>query len=353
MPLICRLFRRTLPESSFRNLTGVTFLSLAYNKIEEIPRHVLSHMPKLITLDMGRARIRKIGGEDLRNLKELRTLICVYNEIEMLERDCFPKQLVVLSLSENRITSLNGTLRDLENLNVLFLNHNKLTSIDGELSANLSMLHSLLIHHNRLTSLPKEISNFRRLESLYLSHNEFKNLDGLIKNLDGLSVLDIQSNRLEHLARDEFQFCTNLHELDLSNNWIKSINGSLLPAGNLTRCEFSRNLLTEFSFDEIRGLEFLQKLALSHNKIEKLTGRLQNTVESDLYVVELLLDNNLLQSLEGALMGMSRLRKLSLSFNQLDMISPEDLIGLDELEYLDISHNFLLTLQETSKVRNT
>lgn len=62
------------------------------------------------------------------------------------------------------------------------------------------------------------------------------------------------------------------------------------------------------------------------------------------------LDHNLLESLNGALSGLSELLRLNLSFNKLKRISPDDLIGLEQLRLLDVSHNQLTTLEETSKV---
>lgn len=77
----------------------------------------------------------------------------------------------------------------------------------------------------------------------------------------------------------------------------------------------------------------------------------QNLVELETRVSELRLDYNELQSLDGALMGLNGLHTLNLSHNHLQNISPDDLIGLDDLRILDISFNELTTLEETSKVR--
>lgn len=76
----------------------------------------------------------------------------------------------------------------------------------------------------------------------------------------------------------------------------------------------------------------------------------QNLVEWNIKLLELKLDHNVLESLNGALSGLPLLRKLGLSYNRLKMISPDDLIGLDCLTVLDLSHNQLTTLEEMSKV---
>lgn len=49
-------------------------------------------------------------------------------------------------------------------------------------------------------------------------------------------------------------------------------------------------------------------------------------------------------------MGIHGLQRLNLSHNKIMTVAPDDLIGLEDLTILDISHNLLQTLDETSKV---
>lgn len=79
---------------------------------------------------------------------------------------------------------------------------------------------------------------------------------------------------------------------------------------------------------------------------------MQNLVEWNIKLTELKLDHNEIESLDGALSGLPELLRLNLSFNKLRRISPDDLIGLDQLRLLDVSHNYLTTLEETSKVKS-
>lgn len=74
-------------------------------------------------------------------------------------------------------------------------------------------------------------------------------------------------------------------------------------------------------------------------------------MELETRVTELRLEHNKLQDLSGALMGLTSLQRLNLSFNKLNHISPDDFIGMDNLKILDLSHNMLTTLEETSKVK--
>lgn len=77
---------------------------------------------------------------------------------------------------------------------------------------------------------------------------------------------------------------------------------------------------------------------------------MQNLVDVETSVLELRLDHNRLINLGGALMGLHGLLRLNLSNNQLQKITPDDFIGLEDLRTLDISHNNISTLEETSQV---
>lgn len=344
------LLYRTLPESSFRNLTHMEYLSLSENNLEEIPRHILNHMPRIGTLDFARGRIKKIHTDDFRTLKYVRHLVLVNNHLQMLEKESIPKTIRYLHLGRNNLTSLNGTLRELEHMEVLFLNENNLSSLDDELPVGSQKLMMIIAHHNKLSRLPADLKTLPHLDSLYFSDNEIKSFDGVFKHGSRIHNIFAYNNKIEYLAQDEFLEAERIETLDLASNYIRSLNNSLLPLKNMRICNFSRNLLTEFSLNEIRDLKLLRVVDLSHNKIEKLTGRMENIVEPDSFIYELRLEHNLLKSLDGAMMGLNKLRVLSLSHNLLKWISPDDLIGLEELEFLDVSHNNLQTLEETSKV---
>lgn len=348
---ICLVFYfRTLPESSFRNLTNLTYLSLAYNHLEEIPRHIFSHMPKIITMDLADGNVQRIYSDDFRNINELQHLILLNNEIKIIEKNSIPRTIRNIHLGRNHLKTLNGTLRDNEFIELLFVNDNYLETLDNELPINSIYLRSLLAQHNRLQNLTQDISKFQNLDAVFIYSNELKSLNGVFRNATKLQTLVAYDNQIEHLASDEFLRATDLQELQLSNNNIKATNKSLLTLQKLRVCNLSKNLIAEFSLNEIRGLKELQIIDLSYNHIDKITGRLDNMVEQDLYFAELRLDHNLLKTLDGAMTNLNRLRTLNLSFNQLKGISPDDLIGLEDLESLDVSHNYLQTLEETSKV---
>lgn len=100
---------------------------------------------------------------------------------------------------------------------------------------------------------------------------------------------------------------------------------------------------------EIFGLTKLKKLELSYNQIVKLYG-FGDHEDHKYSLGELRLEHNMLESLDGHLKGLKKLAILNVANNRLKVISPSDLMGMEELEHLDVSYNQLLTIQGISEV---
>lgn len=270
----------------------------------------------------------------------------------MLEKDCFPKTLTNLHIGRNRILSLNGTLRELTEMKMLFINANNLTTLEEELPDSAPHLMMFMASSNHLEKLPKTFKNLISLNTCYINDNKLRSLEGLFSHRNLLVYLYLEHNNIEYLAEDEFLKSERIEDLNLASNQIPSLNKSLLFISNLHNANFSSNLLREFSMQEIYKLMKLRLLDLSYNKIEKLTGRHENIAEipSMTLLGHLLLGNNVLRSLDGALAGLGNLRRLILSNNLLENIFAEDFERMEELEILDLSNNRLKSLEAFSKV---
>lgn len=353
--IIClNLIDSTIPIGTFQNLTKVELLSLADNDVPEIPREMFEHTPNLGTLDVSRGRIKGIRSDDFTRLKNLQTLIVASNEIQILEKECFPKTLTSLHIGRNRISSLNGTLRQLTDMKMLFINANNLTTLDDELPDHAPLLVMLMASSNHLEKLPKTVKNLVALDTCYINDNKLRSLDGLFSHRSSLIRLYMEQNRIEYLAEDEFLKSENIDEINLSSNLIPSLNKSLLYVTNLRHANLSSNQLREFSMQEIYKLMKLRHLDLSYNRIEKLTGRHENIAEIANFtrLYQIFLGNNLLKSLDGALAGLGNLRNLILTDNLLENIYAEDFDRMEELVMLDLSNNRLKSLEAFSKVKS-
>uniref|UniRef100_A0A182LUI1 Leucine-rich transmembrane protein n=1 Tax=Anopheles culicifacies TaxID=139723 RepID=A0A182LUI1_9DIPT len=323
--------------------------SAADNLLEEIPPDMFEQMPNLGTLDLARSRIRYISGDTFRHLQNLRHLIMGNNQLQRIDTDALPKTIHSLQLSMNQLRSLNGSIRHLDELKLLFINENNLTTLAGELPLGSPNLIMITAQNNQLEELPTELRFLKNLDNLCVPGNKLRSLDGLLARATHLTKLLAQDNQISELRRDEFVEAERLEELNLAGNWLTHLNGSLLNCKGLINANFSENRLQEFSLQEVAGLRKLRLLDLSHNRIEVLSGRMENMIDSGLIISELRLNNNRLRSLDGALMGLNNLRILNVAHNELQTITPNDLIGMEELERLDLSFNQLKTLEELSK----
>ncbi|EDW73151.1 uncharacterized protein Dwil_GK17391 [Drosophila willistoni] len=333
---------RSLPELPFRGLSNVTYLSVGDNELDEIPKHVLNHMPRLLTLDIGRCNIQAVQQEDFKGIQMVTNLILPSNNINRLDRGSFPLSLQILHLGRNQIESLNGSLHELDKLQSLFINANNISNLDGELPDG-SILKLLMAHNNRLERLPANMAKMMNLETIHLHFNRLRSFDGVLKHAKYLNELYANNNELEYLAQDEFQMCELMETLHLDCNHIRSLNSSLHSMGKLKIANFSFNEIEEFSMEELHGLRSLKLLDLSNNRIQRLIPS-RNSIK-DLPLRDLHLDNNQIITLDSALAGLGNLRLLNLPHNKLKYILPSDFEGMHILELLDMTGNQLTELK--------
>ncbi|KAH8363562.1 hypothetical protein KR084_011640 [Drosophila pseudotakahashii] len=333
---------KSLPEVPFRGLSNVTYLSIGDNELDEIPKHALSHMPSLKTLDIGRCNIRAVQQEDLKGIQSVTNLILVSNILQRLDKGSFPKSLLILHLGRNQLESLNGSLHDLDNLQSLFINANNITSLDGELPDN-SQLRLLMAHNNRLERLPANMAGMHSLETVHIHCNQLRSFDRVLRNAVNLSEVMAENNELEYLSKDEFASCSKVETLLMGCNHIKSLNSSLLPILKLKVANFSFNDIEEFSMAELHGLRALKTLHLSNNRIQRLLPDPRGV--QDLILINLDLDNNRIDSLNGALAGLANLRILNLAGNRLEHLQVGDFDGMIRLDILDLTGNQLAELK--------
>ncbi|EDV97032.1 leucine-rich repeat and death domain-containing protein 1 [Drosophila grimshawi] len=334
---------RSLPELPFRGLSNVTYLSVGDNELDEVPKHVLNHMPLLQTLDIARCNIRAVQQDDLKGIQMVTNLILPSNNITRLDRGAFPLSLLILHLGRNQIESLNGSLHDLTELQSLFINANNISDLDGQLPDK-SKLILLMAHNNRLERLPSNLVTMDNLETVHLHFNRLRSFDRVLRNAPNLTELLANNNELEYLAQDEFLASWQMETLHLACNHIGSLNYSLHPMLKLKIGNFSFNDIEEFSMEELHGLRSLKMVDLSYNRIKRLLPGHKSM--SELPLIDLRLDHNQIITLDSALAGLSYLRILSLSKNRIESILPGDLTGMNRLEILDLTANQLVDLKQ-------
>ncbi|XP_043474772.1 insulin-like growth factor-binding protein complex acid labile subunit [Leptopilina heterotoma] len=355
----------------FAGLSRTQYMSLADNEVPSVPRKILSHLPLLRTLDLSRNRISRIEADDFKYNPVLQFLLMAGNTLSEMVPGSLPPLIKQLHVGRNHLKTLNRTLRDLNQLELLFINSNELTYLDGELPSSGHNLKMLYAADNKLTHLPPEFRFLHRLETLFLQHNRIKSLDGNLSKARRLKLLELSYNNIQELTDEDFVEVENLENLELGHNSLKSLGGdgnesgdggghsALYPLRSLRSLNLTHNELRKFSFASLRGLRELRLLDLSNNKIDRLLrGKpSENLVEEEgdetagASIQDMRLQHNELRSLEGSLfVGMKELQRLNLSHNALGpTIGPHDLRGLEGLRVLDLSHNELITLEDTSE----
>lgn len=118
----------------------------------------------------------------------------------MIEKNSMPRTLRHLHLGRNQIPDLNGTLRNMHELEWLFINANQLTTLDGQLPDDVNNL--VLIHasDNYLQHLPQEFKNLHRIKTLFFEHNKLLGLDGALAKSKKLQLLVVSHNNIQTVS---------------------------------------------------------------------------------------------------------------------------------------------------------
>lgn len=143
---------------------------------------------------------KKIDLLFLQNLPYLQHIVLAGNRLSILEEKSLPVITKQLHVGRNQLTSLNGTLREMSELEWLFINSNRLTSIDGQLPQNGKLV---LIHatNNLLEKLPQDLKNLQKIETLFFQHNLITSLDGAVSKSKKLKRLQLSNNKIKMVSK--------------------------------------------------------------------------------------------------------------------------------------------------------
>ena len=216
--------------------------------------------------------------------------------------------LTLLSLSNNKLTSFNGT--GLSALNTLTLTNNQLTSFNG---TGLSALNTLDLSSNQLTSFNG--AGLTTLTELYLTNNNLTSFN--VAGLTALTDLSLSSNNLTSFNGTGL---SALNTLDLSYNQLTSFNGTGLSA--VTELRLDSNNLTSFNGT---GLTAVTALYINNNQLTSFNGAGLSAV-TILYI-----NSNQLTSFNGA--GLSAVTALYIYNNQLTSFTVGELQLYDVYSY--------------------
>jgi len=162
----------------------------------------------------------------------------------------------------------------------------------------------------------------------------------LFNDFIGLEFVSLANNSIDSIESNAFQNLKNLKYLFLNNNKIKEINDSLFSGlANLKSLNISKNKISAVKFETFKDLVNLHQLDLGNNSLSFEVDCFKNLVE----LKELFLNNNHLDSINGNIfVGLNNIQWLDLSNNNLKSIPVDCFKSLLKLETLNVEKNPLV-----------
>ncbi|XP_037082906.1 toll-like receptor 6 [Pollicipes pollicipes] len=370
-------------------LPEVTSLDLGHNRVPTVGAAVLEPFPALLRLSLRQSRVELLEDGALDSVPSLGQLDLSGNELVSLPHDLFLRtttlskirlannslsaltpglfsglsQLQLLDLSGNQLTSTwinSQTFSGLVRLVVLDVSANRLNQIDQSMFSDLYSLQMLKLQDNQIDAIsPNTFATLSNLHTLMLSHNNLHRIGALsfnglhvlsslsldgnniafiqlgsFKNASGLRDLKLNGNRLTRVP-EAFQDLHLLETLDVGGNGISIMKGAHFAGMNRLRSlHMQGNMLTNVTSEMLSSLPQLKVLNLANNLISAVQF---GAFESSAALEAIRLDGNQLTDISGLFRGLSRLRWLNMSDNQIDTFD----YGMlpNGIQWLDLHQN--------------
>lgn len=150
--------------------------------------------------------------------------------------------------------------------------------------------------------------------------------------------------RVESISHDDFVHATNLIYLSLGNQ-LKLIPGSVFDKLEyLEILDLSWNKITSIHENGFKGLSSLRALKLSRNQLQKFK---LHTFDNVPLLEELYLNNNHIETIEDGTLRLPNLKHLDLSHNKLKELSNLIFKDCTQLEYLDLRSNHITFIRRS------
>lgn len=256
---------------SLNSLSSLNVLSLDFNEIYSVEKHLVANSMKLVDLHLNNNKFFRVPNF-VENFQFLKFLDLGENFIKNLsDLENFPnlKYLYGLRLTENQIETLERNhFVHLKNLQIVNLSKNRIRQIDRETFNANDFLQAIRLDGNSIKNIDYMFENLTQLVFLNISENSLEVFDyeNFPKNLQ---FLDISKNKI-NVIKNPNEISQNLKTLNLNYNHLTEISAFVLPR-NLEDLYLQRNLIEKISPYTFLKKPFLKTVDLKHNKIAHLS----------------------------------------------------------------------------------
>lgn len=317
-------------------------LNLSHNFITNLNENEKKQAPVYIkSLDLSNNRVQEVPVNFLQTFADsLRKLYLDFNEIKHLDATAFGNLdvLEILSLKHNNIAVvMKRTFIGMPNLQIIDMSFNEISMLTGEQFYFSIKLRVLNISHNRLRSLPRDVFSNTFIEKLDISYNSLVTMPSNALGGIGLTLrdIDLSHNQIEHIDSTMFIELPMITNLNLSNNRLTILpDNTFISVNTLIQLDLSFNPLRANFKELFHYLQKLKYLYLSNTNL--LT--FPHLPLPDLLILDM--DNANIETVpEKSAEQLGKLRKLTLSGNQIQSIPSHIWNSLPYLKELDLSNN--------------
>jgi len=295
-------------DESIESPEEIKRLDLSSKSLKELPESI-GILSNLLALNLANNKLSTLP-KSMKNLSSLKNLDIRRNNFESL-----PIEIEFLNLS-----SLNASGNHLSRVTI---------------SQSFKELRVLDLSTNVISSLEIFLTDENELRILNISSNLVKEIASFIGNLTHLERLDVSNNLLKKIP-EEISELTSIESINFSSNQIKEIHSNFFHL-EVSRVDLSANNLKELS---LHSLDSLEELILDENNFVSL--RLEDTFAP--YLKKFSCDSC---SLKNFLLPQSQyLEYISCAFNQIVNI-PDAISKFKVLNYLDVGDNLIENLPES------
>uniref|UniRef100_A0A182IJD9 Leucine rich immune protein (Coil-less) n=1 Tax=Anopheles atroparvus TaxID=41427 RepID=A0A182IJD9_ANOAO len=254
-------------------------LALSQAGLLSLPNSLLN-LHKLVYLFVQDGALRTVSLEPLANCEKLDVLLLSSNNVTQLVVSKDPDLFVPIKdllLAQNQLEYIDGEFfTPLRNLIFLSLEENRLQRIGGPL-VSFPKLSYLRFEKNQMTYLNVSSWLAPRLLEISLDYNNFTQLPIGLERLPSLAGLLLSYNYLSAIDLRRLESWPKLERIDLSNNLIQNVRISFpgrvsLPLVNSVN--LANNNISQLEFARW-NMPMLSSLTLAFNRLERLPDLFQ------------------------------------------------------------------------------